>query len=433
MATTIKLKNSVTTTNAPTSLVQGEVAINITDKKVWVGNAATTPVLLLGSGADGTFTNLTVSGVASFADGTVSLPSITNIGDTNTGIFFPAADTIAFTEGGVESMRIDSSANVGIGTSSPASKLDVRSDSVDSIFWGNAAASIRGIATFSGSTVVLGSGTVSPVVFAINSVEKMRMDTSGNVGIGTLSPAGASGKNLTIYNSAGQSRLAFKNSVTGDGANDGFQVGIDGDGMALVEQRENLAMTFSTNATERMRITAGGLLYVGTTTNLQASERMIVLDATGNTVLFTKTEGGSGTWVQKIWNNATSGTTNLIEFLTETTITSRGSITYNRGAGLTAYNTTSDYRAKDIDGLLLNSGEVIDSIPVYMGKMKGATQARPMFIAHETPDYAHTGEKDAVDKDGNPVYQQMDASSLVPVLWAEIQSLRKRIAALESK
>jgi hypothetical protein len=57
----------------------------------------------------GTVNSLDVTGVASFSDGTVSLPSITNIGDTNTGIFFPAADTIAFTEGGVESMRINSS------------------------------------------------------------------------------------------------------------------------------------------------------------------------------------------------------------------------------------------------------------------------------------------------------------------------------------
>ena len=46
MPTTIKLKNSVTTTNAPSSLAQGEVAINITDKKVWVGNAATTPIAI---------------------------------------------------------------------------------------------------------------------------------------------------------------------------------------------------------------------------------------------------------------------------------------------------------------------------------------------------------------------------------------------------
>lgn len=47
-----------------------------------------------------------------FADGSASTPSITNNGDTNTGIFFPAADTIAFSEGGVESMRIDASGNV---------------------------------------------------------------------------------------------------------------------------------------------------------------------------------------------------------------------------------------------------------------------------------------------------------------------------------
>lgn len=44
-----------------------------------------------------------------------------------------------------------------------------------------------------------------------------------------------------------------------------------------------------------------------------------------------------------------------------------------------------------------------------------------------------SGEKDAVDADGNPVYQQMDASALVPVMWAELQSLRKRLAALEAK
>jgi hypothetical protein len=60
-----------------------------------------------------------------FADGTVSAPSITNSGDTNTGIFFPAADTIAFTEGGVESMRIDASGNVGIGKTPGTSILDI--------------------------------------------------------------------------------------------------------------------------------------------------------------------------------------------------------------------------------------------------------------------------------------------------------------------
>ena len=52
-----------------------------------------------------------------FPAGTALLPSITATGDTNTGLYFPAADTIAFSEGGVESMRIDSSGQVGIGIS----------------------------------------------------------------------------------------------------------------------------------------------------------------------------------------------------------------------------------------------------------------------------------------------------------------------------
>ena len=52
------------------------------------------------------------SGQAEFTAGTAALPAITTTGDTNTGIFFPAADTIAFTEGGTEVMRLDSSANL---------------------------------------------------------------------------------------------------------------------------------------------------------------------------------------------------------------------------------------------------------------------------------------------------------------------------------
>jgi hypothetical protein len=69
MATTIKLKNSVTTTAVPSTLVQGEVATNIADKKVWVGDATSTPVQILGAGATVSGTTGTFSGAVSATGG----------------------------------------------------------------------------------------------------------------------------------------------------------------------------------------------------------------------------------------------------------------------------------------------------------------------------------------------------------------------------
>ena len=67
---------------------------------------------------------LGVTGVTTLQAGTAALPALTTTGDTNTGIFFPAADTIAFAEGGAEVARFNSSGNLGVGTTNPDARVD---------------------------------------------------------------------------------------------------------------------------------------------------------------------------------------------------------------------------------------------------------------------------------------------------------------------
>jgi hypothetical protein len=85
--------------------------------------------LVLQTNSGTTALTIDTSQRAAFVAGTAALPAITTTGDTNTGMWFPAADTIAFAEGGAEAMRLNSSGNVGIGTTSPAYKLDVSAQS----------------------------------------------------------------------------------------------------------------------------------------------------------------------------------------------------------------------------------------------------------------------------------------------------------------
>ena len=135
---------------------------------------------------------LTTAGVTTFAAGTAALPAITTTGDTNTGIFFPAADTIAFAEGGVEAMRIDSAGNVGIGTASPTAKLHVYAAAGDingqietagagqaSLNLYNSTRKFRLIADASANALVIYDQTAS--------AERARIDSSGNATFGSAS------------------------------------------------------------------------------------------------------------------------------------------------------------------------------------------------------------------------------------------------------
>jgi len=254
---------------------------------------------------------------------------------------------------------------------------------------------------------------------AITFTQAMTLDASGKLGIGTTSPT----QKLDV---AGAIAVTASSGVV----NPSYGVfGLYTGGLipsTYIQMPSGGSIDFwKPDTGTAARIDSSGNLLVGTTSGTTYKAQFY----TGDQYAFLAYNTNSAKALGDIWNSATTGDNKFFNFLTEAGGTQRGSITYNRAGGLTVYNTTSDYRAKDISGPVTNSGTLIDSVPVYMGKMKWATEERPMFIAHETPAYAHTGEKDAVDVDGNPVYQQMDASALIPVMWAEIQSLRKRLAA----
>ena len=276
---------------------------------------------------------------------------------------------------------------------------------------------------------------------AITFTQAMTLDASGNLALGATSAtlrADIIGSG-TVTSGAmyGVARIAQDNTTKRGvvfGYDTSGQIGTvfaDSAGAA-----SNLAFwTYSGSAWgERARITSGGDLLVGLNGIAYNAERLSVYKAGNAEAAAFVNDAGANNYTVAISNRATTGDNKFVVFATESSDTTRGSIVYNRGTGLVTYATTSDYRAKDIIGPVANSGAIIDALKVYNGKMKGATVERPMLIAHEAQEfapYAVVGEKDAVNENGDPVFQQMDVSSLVPLLIAEIQSLRARVAQLE--
>jgi hypothetical protein len=256
--------------------------------------------------------------------------------------------------------------------------------------------------------------------------ERMRVISNGEVLVGT---AVSLGGKLNIASTAGVTSI-----VTTNGTVNSVLGGGDGSTYSTFGTTSNVPLVVATNNAERMRVDAAGNVIIGSTTPNVASTRKLSVLTTGTNVSGSFAGDSGATQVVEAWNKATTGDNLFVLFATEAAFTTRGSISYNRAGGLTAYNTTSDYRAKDLLGAVSNAGATVDSLKVYEGRMKGATQSRPMLVAHEAQEvapYLVMGAKDAIDGDGNPIYQQIDVSALVPLLIVEIQSLRVRLAALE--
>lgn len=182
---------------------------------------ATSPTLVTPILGAASATSITV------AAGTVSDPAITTTGDTNTGIFFPAADTIAFSEGGAEAMRIDSSSNVGIGTSSPGNKLDVVGADNTIVSRIRATSGTIRFLPEDGSTAKIAAANGadnafyplttqgSDLRFVTGTTERARIDSSGNLLVGTTSSVA---KLHVLANAAVVDPVTVSNSDSGSGS-----------------------------------------------------------------------------------------------------------------------------------------------------------------------------------------------------------------------
>lgn len=265
------------------------------------------------------------------------------------------------------------------------------------------------------------SGTISFKVAGQTGVSipqgsKQILVSNGTDIVEATSYVSSAGGSLTVTNFTATSAtlgntIFFSNTITTSGTNQNLILNPNGTGQVLVNSATDSGFGANGVAIEIIS-ESSGLLYPLLTKS--------VVDVRASNIC---------------WNSATSGDNIFISFGTEASFTGRGSITYNRGAGQVAYNTTSDRRAKTISGPVTNSGQVVDQLKVYSGKMNWGTIEFPMMIADEaqqTTPYCVTGQPNAVDAQGNPIYQQMDYSALVPLLIAEIQSLRARVAALEA-
>jgi hypothetical protein len=138
-------------------------------------------------------------------DGSAATPAIRGT-DTNTGIFFPAADTIAFAEGGSEAMRLDSNGRLGINLTSPSQPLDVAGSAQLSFAGGNNYLYFQSTNNYIGRDGTTGDYWLNCVggqnmIFGISTGEKMRINASGQVIVGTT--ANGANANFEVFKSSG--------------------------------------------------------------------------------------------------------------------------------------------------------------------------------------------------------------------------------------
>jgi hypothetical protein len=385
--------------------------------------------------------------------------------DSDVRLYYDSAVKLSTTASGIDvqgsmtvdtdTLYVDSTNNrIGIGTISPSANLEIDAGSAtgthlqitttgsghnfDMIDSGgtarirNAGGVLRIDADFNNETAD------SRIQFDVDGTERMRIDSSGRVGIGIDSPSAALDVNGTIEvtddGGGGQINNVFTNSGTAGNDNVTLRVKIGGSTARSMIQfadtddtnvgqidydHDDDAMKFTVNASEEMIIKDGDIL-IGTSSlpNGTSSYGSAFQDASND---------------RKILRLATSAlSANLAQFYNPNGQV--GSISVS--SSTTSYNTSSDYRLKENVVADWDATTRLKQLnPVRFNFTASPDTTVDGFLAHEVQGVvpeAITGTHNEVDDEGNPVYQGIDQSKLVPLLVKTIQELEARIAALEN-
>jgi hypothetical protein len=350
-----------------------------------------------------------------------------NVGSSAIGIPGGTANALAFYVGGVtsasERMRLDSSGNLGLGVTpalwgSTFTAVQIKNaayatstggqtwlgnnwySSAGNIYISTGAASLYQQASGAHAWYNAPSGTAGN---AITFTQAMTLDASGRLGIGETSPAYP----IDINAGTNPAQINFNSSIS-SGTNFKIAQGIQGvsnGGMQIYD---------ITNSAVRMAIDSSGNFLVGATAKVYDGKISVGFSSTGS-------QG-----IALIDNTAATG--GIYAYFINSAGNVAGSISHSTTTGV-LYNVTSDYRLKNIAGPVTNSGAFIDKLNPVQGSWKDDGSRFIGFLAHELQEASETVVSSGV-KDGEEM-QSIDYSNaeLIANLVAEIQSLRKRLAA----
>ena len=347
-------------------------------------------------------------------------------------------DYMRFSTAVTERLRITSTGRMGLGITSPQQRQHIHE--------GSTAASVTQYTnSVTGSTandgLLVGLDSTEDglfwmkesnnLTFGTSNTERMRINSSGQVGIGTSSPnvygVHANDSSNSVYFKADSSAVS---TVYGSASSLG---------VGLFGTFSNNALAVYTNSAERMRMTTSGSLLVGRTAayNSSPGETGVFQGAAHGVVIYQTANANytniilRNTYANNGGNNVSA---NMITF-TDQGGTERGKIAMNGSS--TSYITSSDYRLKE-NVVDINDGitRVKQLQPKRFNFIVDADTTVDGFLAHEAQTVvpeAVTGTHNEVDDDNNPVYQGIDQSKLVPLLTAALQEAIAKIETLETK